>query len=192
MKLNNTYFVLRHGEAESNARNICSSWPETFENHLTDYGKEQIVQAAEKLHSKTVDFIFCSPLTRAHETAEIVGEAVGVKPQVDERLREISFGIYNGKSIQEFHDYFKEHGERMQQKAPEGESYSEVQDRIVEFFKEINEKHASKTIVIVSHQAPLLLLIGWLQKQSLAESIEPLGNVFNEQRVAKGELIELN
>ena len=42
MNLNNKYYLLRHGEAISNAKNIISSWPEKFRNYLTGKGKEQI------------------------------------------------------------------------------------------------------------------------------------------------------
>lgn len=192
MELNNKYFLLRHGEAESNARNLCSSWPETFENHLTAHGKEQIAAAVEKLRDKSIDIIFCSPLLRTQETAEIVGQAMGVRPQIDERLREIGFGTYNGKSIEEFREYFKGNGRTPDAKVPGGESYREVQARIISFFNEINAKYKRKTVLIVSHQAPLLLLQGHITGHSLSESIEPLRNVFNEKRIAKGELIKIN
>src|SRR5438874_835780 len=101
MKLNNKYFILRHGESDGNVREVCSSWPETFENHLTDHGREQIKAAAEKLSGTTIDMIFCSPLLRTQETAGIVGDAVGIKPEPEEQLREIGFGIYNGKTVKE-------------------------------------------------------------------------------------------
>src|SRR5438128_841596 len=116
MELNNKYFLLRHGESEGNVRQVCSSWAEIFENHLTAHGREQIQKAAEKLARKTVDYIFCSPLVRTQESAGIVGEAVRIKPEVDERLREIGFGIFNGKPVNEFQNYFKKHERTLRRK----------------------------------------------------------------------------
>jgi len=192
MKLNNTYYLLRHGEAESNAQNRCSSWPELFENHLTRQGKEQVAVALHTLKNIPVDYIFCSPLTRTQETAMIVGKKYAIQPIIDKRLREISFGIFNGKSIEEFGDYFKERGGQLKRKAPEGESYSQVQKRVVEFFRGVNKNYSGKTIIIVSHQAPLLLLYGYLKKDSIAESIKPLESVDSEKRIRRGEVVKVN
>ena len=52
MKLNNTYYILRHGEAVSNVKQVVSSWPEKFKNPLTQHGKEMVMAAAEMLKEK--------------------------------------------------------------------------------------------------------------------------------------------
>ena len=64
MELNNKYYLLRHGEAVSNAKNIASSWPEKFNNPLTKRSKEKIIEAAEELENKKIDLIFASDLLR--------------------------------------------------------------------------------------------------------------------------------
>src|SRR6185436_10978781 len=111
-----------------------------------------VAVALHTLKNIPVDYIFCSPLTRTQETAMIVGKKYAIQPIIDKRLREISFGIFNGKSIEEFGDYFKERGGQLKRKAPEGESYSQVQKRVVEFFRGVNKNYSGKTIIIVSHQ----------------------------------------
>src|SRR5882724_5137403 len=98
MKLNNKYYILRHGQALSNVKGIISCWPETFKNPLTPHGKATIKESAVflqkllKLHGKTLDFIFASDLLRTRQTAEIVGKTLNIKPKFDKRLREIGFG----------------------------------------------------------------------------------------------------
>ena len=52
MKLNNKYYILRHGEALSNVKQVCSSWPEKFKNPLTKHGQEMVMAAAEMLKEK--------------------------------------------------------------------------------------------------------------------------------------------
>jgi broad specificity phosphatase PhoE len=192
MKLNNKYYILRHGQAISNVKNIVSSWPEKFKNSLTKEGKEAIKQVAINLKNKNIDLIFSSDLLRTEQTAEIVGKVLKVKPKFDKRLREINFGVLNSKSAEEFTGYFKGLSERIKGKVEGGENYTEVSERVYEFLKEINKKYKSKNILIVSHQAPLLLLRAKVKDVSVMESIKKLEKILSERRITKGELIELN
>lgn len=183
---------MRHGEAISNVKNIVSCWPEKFNNPLTLKGRSQIKKAAKKLKNKNIDLIFASPLLRTKETAEIVGKSLGVKVKTDKRLREIGFGIFNSKSADDFELYFKNLKERIIKKVPNGETYTGVQKRIFAFLKEINKKYKGRNILIVSHQAPILLLLGKVSGHVLSDSIKSMRQIFQEKRVTKGELIELN
>lgn len=191
MKLKNKYYILRHGEAVSNVKSIVSCWPEKIKNPLTIKGRLQIKKAAEKLKNKKIDLIFTSPLLRTKETADIVGEKLNVKIKLDKRLREIEFGIFNSKRVAEYENYFRGL-ERVNHKPTHGESYADVLKRICAFLKEIDKKYKGNNILIVSHQAPLLLLLSKVNGYSLSNSIESMGRIFREKRVTKGELIELN
>jgi len=195
MKLNNKYYILRHGEAKSNVDDIVSCWPEKFKNPLTEKGKLQIESVAERLKSKNIDLIFSSPLLRTKETAEIMAKDLGLKIKFDKRLREIGFGIFNSKPAEEFVKYFKDFNDlkdRMKTKSPGGENYTEVSKRVISFFKEVNNKYTGKNILIVSHQAPILLLRAEIIDLAVLDSIEELKNIFKEKRVTRGELIEIN
>jgi broad specificity phosphatase PhoE len=192
MKLNNTYYILRHGESRGNVKNIVSCWPEKFYNPLTKKGQDQIKDVAGKLKTKNVDIIFCSPILRAKQTAEIIGKRLGLEPKIDKRLRELGFGIFNHKSIEEFVKHFAKHVDRIKNRPPKGENYQDVTKRMFRFFKDINKKYKGKNILIVSHQAPLLLLRARVSGYLLSESIVKLEEIFQEKRITKGELIELN
>lgn len=175
-----------------NVKNIVSCWPEKFYNPLTKNGKEQIKFSADKLKNKDIDLIFCSPVLRAKESAEIVGKKLGIKPKTDKRLRELDFGIFNSKTVAEFESHFATHISRVRRRPPKGESYKDVSKRIFEFFVQINKKYKNKNILIVSHQAPLLILRAKVMGHSFSKSIEELEKVFHEKRITKGELISLN
>lgn len=192
MKLNNKYYFLRHGEAKSNVDDVVSCWPETFENHLTENGVAKIENVAEELKDKHIDLIFTSPLLRTEETAKIVAEVLGLRPKTDERLRELEFGIFNGKSEKEFTGYFHSKDERISKETPGGENYADVLERVWDFFVEINEKYKGKNILIVSHQAPLLLLLGEINGNSILESVDGMVDAKGEKRITKGQLIEVN
>ncbi|MBI4193349.1 MAG: class I tRNA ligase family protein, partial [Candidatus Colwellbacteria bacterium] len=84
----NTYLVVRHGEADSNALGVISSFPEKHEIKLTEKGRRQIEKLIPPLRKKGIDFVFSSDLFRAKETAEMIGSALGVPVAYDERLRE--------------------------------------------------------------------------------------------------------
>ena len=194
VKFNNKYYILRHGEAKSNVKSIVSSWPEKFNNPLTKKGVSEIKKAAGKLKGKNINFIFASPLLRTRETAEIVGKVIGVKPKIDKRLREIDFGTFNYKPVEEFGKYFKINNikARIKEKTPGGENYMEVTKRMFSFLKQVDKKFKNKNILIVSHQAPLLLLRAKVMGISLSDSINKIEKIFEEKRMTKGELVELN
>lgn len=189
MKLNNKYYILRHGQALSNVRQICSCWPEKFKNPLTKKGKEQVKKAAQELKDKNINLIFSSPLLRTKQTAEIVGKLLKIKPKFDKRLREIDFGIFNSGSLEKMWEYFKTEEERIKQRPPKGETYPEILERMVSFLKDVDKKYKGKNILIISHEGPLVLLQGKVMELSLKETIKefPL-----EKRIHKGEIRELN
>ena len=59
-KPRNTYYVMRHGEAENNILGVLSGSPQTL-HHLTETGKKQATESAEVLKGKKIDKIFFSP-----------------------------------------------------------------------------------------------------------------------------------
>ena len=176
MKLNNTYYMLRHGQAISNTKDTMSSWPETFDNPLTEVGVGMAQEAAKALKAKSIDLIFASDVLRAKQTAEIVAKALGIEIIFDERLREINFGSFNGKNLKELEELagLKLHGfadgiENLKRWVKPGgnfpgygvaggEDYSLVQKRVFGFLQNIDARYTGKNILIVSHQSLLCLL----------------------------------
>lgn len=189
VKLNNKYYILRHGEAISNVKEIVSSWPEKFRNPLTDEGRHQAEKAGEKLNGKGIELIFASDLLRTKQTAEIISQGLKIRPKFDKRLREISFGIFNSGPLEKMWKSFEGEEERIKKGPPKGESYLEVLERMMSFLKDTDKKYKGKNILIVSHEGPLFLLQGKVMGLSLKETIKkfPL-----EKRIHKGEIRELN
>jgi len=192
MKLNNKYYLLRHGEAKSNVENIVSCWPEKFHNPLTKKGVAKIERVAKELKNKNIDLIFSSPLLRTKQTAEIVAKTFGLKVKFDKRLRELGFGTFNNGSADKFINYFNSIKERIKKRTPGGENYVQVLKRVEGFLKDTDKKNKNKNILIVSHQAPLLLLLGKVIGEPIEKSMDGIVNAKGEKRITKGELIELN
>ena len=169
----NTYFVMRHGEADSNERGIVSG-DNTVESHLTEGGRTSVLRTAETLKSKNIDFIFASPLHRAQETAAIVQKTLGLSKDnviTDERLREIDTGVFNGKTIDEYRNYFSSILEKVTKRPPQGESLLDLKRRVGDFFYEIERTYKGKVILIVAHE-----YIPWMA-DALARGATPEGIV---------------
>lgn len=147
-----------------------------------------IKESAEKLKNECIDLIFSSDLLRTRETAEIVGKKLGIKPLFDERLREISFGIFSGKPSFYWNNYFKTEEEIISKPAPKGESYNDVLKRAFDFLKEIDKKYNNKSILIVSHQCLLDFLEWKVNGISFLKGVRK----FSRKKIKMGEIRSLN
>jgi broad specificity phosphatase PhoE len=160
--MNNTYFILRHGETpyQLKKEEIIYPWPEPSPILLTEKGKKQIEYAAKKLESKKIDLIFSSDIPRAKETAEIISKKIGIKPIFDSRIREIDQGIYKGKPTEEYEKDFSDRKQKFFNQPLNGESRQDCRRRMMSFLEEIDKKYKNKNILIISHGTPLYLLEG--------------------------------
>lgn len=188
--LRNKYYILRHGEALSNVKNIASSWPEKFKNPLTTHGKKMVKKAAKKLKNKHIDLIFSSDLLRTRQTAEIVAKELKIKPIFDKRLREVGFGYFNGKPMDQFfYLSFPRERERVMRSVKRTETYTSVLRRISAFLKRVESLHKRKNILLVSHQCPLWILESNVNGFSLSDGLK---QERKEKRIGRAELRELN
>jgi isoleucyl-tRNA synthetase len=89
----NIYFGMRHGEAENNIEGVLNS-DQSKPYHLTEKGKQEVRDSAKNFKEK-IDIIYCSPLLRAQETAQVFAETAGLPASIivtDERLHEVGMG----------------------------------------------------------------------------------------------------
>ncbi len=184
MRVNNKYFILRHGQAVSNVKEIASCWPEKTKFPLTKKGKVQIKTAAEKLKEKKINLIFSSDILRTKQTAEIVSEKLEIEPKYDKRLREYDVGIFNDRPLSEFREFLVDK-DRLKIASPKGENYTKIAERMFDFFKELEKKYSGKTILIISHQVPLTLLEAKLKGVSDEEYYKRFSR---GKRIKPGEL----
>ncbi len=182
---------MRHGEAVSNVRQVVSSWPEPFENPLTEVGVKMIEESADFLkhilldQKRTLDLIFASDLSRTKQTAEIMGEALNVQVKFDTRLREIDFGFKNGTSIKDLDIKFKREADDINGR----ESYEEVLARVKDFIIDIDAQYQGKNILIVSHKFTLWVLEVWANNIIVGEDMK---TDLLDQGIGKGQIKELN
>jgi len=165
-KLTNKYFILRHGETiyQIQEKKLVYYWPDSNPPvSLTEKGQTQIKKAAEYLKDKKIDLVFSSDIFRTRQTAEIIAKELNFQIKQDLRLRDINWGIYQGKTKKEAWGYYRHNmKEKFKKAPPDGESWNEVKGRMIDFIKEIEKKYNQKNILIVSHGDPLWLLEGWV------------------------------
>lgn len=170
MKLNNIYFILRHGQARSNKEQFVSSWPEKVHNPLAQKGRQQIKKIIPRLKREKIDLIFSSDLLRIKQTAEMVAKELDLEISFDRRLREHDTGDLNGKSLDVWYRYRVI--DSFDKKAPGGESFADIKERLEDFLEDIDNKYRDKNILIISHGNPLIVLQGIVNNLSNKEILD--------------------
>ena len=143
------YFV--HGTTIDNEKDISSGWKDV---ELSDLGKKQSIELKNQLKGKKFDVVFCSDLKRSVDSAKLTW-GNNVKIISDKRLRECNYGDFNGKRSKIVEPLQEEN---ITKKFPNGESYEDVRKRIKIFLDFLKKDYDGKTVAIVGHKAPQLVL----------------------------------
>lgn len=149
-----TLYLLRHGESVANVTHTFAS--RKLDLPLTDFGIQQVNQIAEPMKNIGFEKIYTSPLIRAQQTAEIIGNACGLKPTIIEELREVNVGILDGKCIEEqnrqiiYDDVISKWDKGQNQVSfQEGENLNDVKKRIDNFLSIID--NTDQKFLVVGH-----------------------------------------
>lgn len=184
----NNYFMMRHGETNSNLNDTISADP-AEDNYLTENGKKEVSVAISELKNKNIELIFSSDFIRTKQTAEQVALGLGLSTEkiiYDQRLREINPGSFVGKNWNEYNESFGKVINRFyEHPVVGGENYADIRKRVMEFLLEIDEKYKNKNILIVSHGLPLLLLFSSAQGLTEQEMLDDKArhNIFSTGEV---------
>jgi probable phosphomutase (TIGR03848 family) len=94
-----TVLLLRHGRSTSNTAHTLAGRSEGVD--LDDRGREQAAALVERLAELPIRAIVRSPLLRCERTVEPLAAALGIQPVVDERIIEVDYGSWTGRTIGE-------------------------------------------------------------------------------------------
>lgn len=167
----NNYLLLRHVEAD-NVERIVSSWPEIEIARLTKEGKKDLKKLVQKIKKEKIDLIFSSDIYRTKVTAEAIAKEYGLKVNYDSRLRETDYGIFNGKPVKEYQNFFENEMQKFEKAPKDGETLKEVKERTFNFAKELEKKYKNKNILIVTHADPLWVLEGAMKGMDEVEILK--------------------
>ncbi|MBS3058177.1 MAG: histidine phosphatase family protein [Candidatus Diapherotrites archaeon] len=146
--------LARHGQTFWNKECRFQGWKDS---PLTERGVRQAKKLAEFLQGKNIDFIFSSDLGRAKETAAfIIQHHPESMVEFVKELREISFGLLEGKTWQEAADkvpslFELETKDSLTIPHPRGESFEQLKERVEKVLEKIL-KLQDRTVLLVSHE----------------------------------------
>ena len=147
-----TILLVRHGQTPTTGKVLPGR---ARGLHLADEGRRQADIAATRIAElKRVDAVYSSPLERAKETAAPISKGRGLRTRIDRGLFECDFGDWTGAELKKL---MKLPEWQTVQKAPStfrfpnGESFTEMQTRMVSALDRLRGEHPGGTIVCVSH-----------------------------------------
>ncbi|WP_310529154.1 histidine phosphatase family protein [Nocardioides sp.] len=162
-------YLVRHGQSEWNVLRLTQG--QTTHPALTALGREQAAAAAEAiardLVSGTPVRVVTSDLVRAVETARIIGDRLGLVPELDARLREQHLGDLEGRSYEDsWHEAELHDWSDPELPVAGGESVAQVRRRLVALLAELDPDAAT---VVVSHGDSIRSVLAHLLGHSMTE-----------------------
>lgn len=158
----NSLILIRHGQSDQHVRDITGGWTDT---HLTELGREQSRRTALRLVRLLQDRpakLYTSDLSRAAETAKIIGDTLQIPATANADLREIN----NGQAINLSRDQAKLIEQPITAPIhdwipyPAGESWRMMDTRVREAMEMINPM-VRDTAIVVTHGNPGVAIIQW-------------------------------
>ena len=167
--------IVRHCQALGNLERFFQG---RIDSDITQTGRAQIGAVAELLSAEPIDIMYTSTLKRARLTAEGINVYHEVPLLIDERLSEINAGSWEGMLITEIEKNYPDEFHNWREepavfRAPEGESMSEVYDRMKAAVDDIIKANDGKTVCIVSHGCAIKCLMCYLH----GWTVEYVGNI---------------
>lgn len=148
---------MRHGRTPTTGAVLPGRAPGL---HLSDEGRAQARAAADRIATlrRPPAAVYASPLERAVETARPIASRLGLRVRVERGLLECDFGAWTGTSLRVLH---RRREWRTVQflpasfRFPGGESFVEMQLRMVDALDRLGARHRGETFVAVSHADPI-------------------------------------
>ncbi len=144
--------LVRHGEAESNVAHIINDDPRRPVS-LTERGREQAEEAAQRLRAVPFTHAYASEFLRAQQTAGIILRHHQCPLRVDARLNERRTGL-DGKPVSAFNDLVRP--DPLHIRPEGGETFLEQMGRLRGFMDEIAARHPGGMVLAVSHENPIV------------------------------------
>ena len=150
------FILLRHGQT---AMSAAKQYSGRANPELTELGKKQALAAAQALADTHIDAVVCSPLRRCQQTAAAVVKGRDLRVETVDDLIEVDFGRWEGKTFAEADAADPElHARWLKDTSvacPGGESLRAVHRRVSAARRELQQRYAGQTVLVVSHVNPI-------------------------------------
>jgi broad specificity phosphatase PhoE len=152
--------LARHGDTTQSADGtFCGD----LDPPLTEKGKQQADKLARVIGKLGVSAMYVSPRLRARMTADSSSRVTGIQPKLDEGLREISYGTWEGRKEAEIREheprtYWAWVTDPALVSPPGGESAFAIAARALPVILRIREAHGDESVVFFSHKATIRVI----------------------------------
>ena len=158
-------YLIRHGESASDVR---QKYDGDYDDALTDQGRKDAQQIAQKLTDKGIQAIFSSVRARALETAEIMRVVLKCELVIMEQLNEQNiYGAYPELRADQPEEEYRRLGELLANRnasLPGVETYQQLKQRVARGWSEIATR-PYHTVAVVTHGGPIRTIIRDILKQ---------------------------
>jgi broad specificity phosphatase PhoE len=167
-------YIARHGETTWNAEGRIQGWSDP---ELSPLGYSQSLALLEHLRDRPIKAIYGSVLQRSYNTAQPIAGHLGLPVLRQAELKEIGFGILEGRNLFQFDEELKREwnrfkNDRFSYRIPGAENYTDVASRLKPFVERILRQHEGEEILIVGHRVVNRLLIGMFLEMALEETLK--------------------
>lgn len=157
-------YMIRHGETEAS---ITGGYCGSINPDLTPEGHKMAQAFADYYQSTSWQAVYVSPMKRTIATAKPLCDEIGAEMQIRDGLREIHYGEWEGKTREEVQqqyeeDYIRWLTEPAWNPPTGGESSVEIASRASLVMAEIEDKHTSGNVLVVSHKATIRIILSSL------------------------------
>jgi probable phosphoglycerate mutase len=160
-----TIYLTRHGETQWNKENRLQGWKDS---ELTESGIRNAIALGKRLYQTNFHAIYSSSSGRAFQTAKLICSDRAIPILLDNNLKEINFGEWEGKIQQEIEqDYQQEffnfwNAPHLYNQEPHsGESLRDLKQRVEQAMKKIIAAHSDGNVLIVTHGVAIRALLSF-------------------------------
>ena len=168
-----TLVLVRHGVTPHTVEKRFSGGLASANPGLSDDGRDQVRATAAWLSplAPSVDAVIASPVRRARESADIVAATLEIPLSEEPGFAEMEFGAWDGMTfaeVAEKHPGDLEAWMGSMDVAPGGgESFRQVEKRVMAALERVLEEHEGQTVVVVSHVTPIKILVAHVLRAPL-------------------------
>ena len=157
---------VRHGRTPTTGTKLPGRAPNL---HLSDEGKSQAEMIAKEIEKSSSSFlgakvsaVYASTMERTQETAKPIAKTLNLRGRTLQGLNECDFGDWTGRRLRDL-SKLKSWSTIQKQPSsfrfPNGESFTEMQNRMLKTVGMILERHPEETVVWVSHADPIKAIL---------------------------------
>jgi probable phosphoglycerate mutase len=168
-------YLTRHGETQWNKEGRMQGWKNS---DLTPNGVENAKRLGQRLKDIDFDYIYCSPLDRAVDTAKYIRGDKNTEIVLTESLKEMGFGKWEGMEhdrIKELYptEHFNFWNKPHLYNQIEGEGFEELFERVNDALNQITSNSSLENVLIVSHVVVIKAIYAIIKKYPLEELWTP-------------------